>query len=556
MLNRIVRLAALPLVLAACAPSAPPAAAPAPTPVDPPVAVDPTTPLDEAPEGWWLLDDTAAPVLGTGVARAYAEILAGREPRRTVVVAILDSGVEIDHPDLAGSIWTNPGEIPGNGIDDDGNGYVDDVHGWNFIGGPDGRNVDHDTYEMTRLFAEGRVRFAGADPDTMSPVVREEYELYLAASEEFEEMRAERSRMYTQIGAIAQAMERAVSVLSGQLGGREVSVESVQAIDSPRAEVMQARSFYLQLAQQGGTPEVIERDLETLRGMVEYNLNPEFDPRPIVGDDPNDLEERIYGNNDVEGPDAGHGTHVAGIVAATRDNDLGIDGIATGARIMSVRTVPNGDERDKDVANAIRYAADNGAHIINMSFGKGYSPHKHVVDDAVRYADSLGVLLVHAAGNDAEDLTVTPNFPTRVYAQGGSADSWIEVGATSWQAEPDVVAPFSNYGRTAVDVFAPGVDILSTIPDGEYESNSGTSMAAPVVSGIAALIMSHYPDLTAAQVRQIILDSATRRPDLEVTLPGGESGTTRFEELSATGAVVNAYEALRLAESMAGASIN
>src|SRR5690606_33281111 len=157
------------------------------------------------------------------------------------------------------------------------------------------------------------------------------------------------------------------------------------------------------------------------------------------GDDPNDLEERIYGNNDVEGPDAGHGSHVAGIVAATRDNDLGIDGIATGARIMSVRTVPNGDERDKDVANAIRYAADNGAHIINMSFGKGYSPHKHVVDDAVRYADSLGVLLVHAAGNDAEDLTVTPNFPTRVYAQGGSADSWIEVGATSWQAEPDVV---------------------------------------------------------------------------------------------------------------------
>lgn len=553
-LYRIVRFAALPAVLAACAPTAPPASTPAPAPVDRPVAPAASVPLEEAPDGWWLLDDTTIPVLGTGTDRAYAEILAGREPRRTVVVAILDSGVEIDHPDLADHVWTNPGEIAGNGVDDDGNGYVDDVHGWNFLGGPDGRNVDHDTYEMTRLHAEGRERFAGAQPDTMSPVVREEYELYLAASEEFEEMRAERTRMYTQIGAIAQAMDRAVTILSAEIGGSEPTVENVQAIDSPRTEVMQARNFFLQLAQQGGTPEVIERDLETLRGMVEYNLNPDFDPRPIVGDDPNDLNERIYGNNDVEGPDAGHGTHVAGIVAAVRGNDLGIDGIATGARIMSVRTVPNGDERDKDVANAIRYAADNGAHIINMSFGKGYSPHKHVVDEAVRYADSLGVLLVHAAGNDAEDLTVTPNFPTRVYAQGGAADSWIEVGATSWQAAPAIVAPFSNYGRTAVDVFAPGVDILSTIPDGEYESNSGTSMAAPVVSGVAALIMSHYPDLTAAQVRQIILDSATRRPDLEVTVPGGESGTIRFGELSATGAVVNAYEALRMAESMAGAA--
>src|SRR5690606_11874042 len=119
-----------------------------------------------------------------------------------------------------------------------------------------------------------------------------------------------------------------------------------------------------------------------------------------------------------------------------------------------------------------------------------------------------------------------------------------------------VVATFSNYGRSIVDVFAPGVDILSTIPDGEYEANSGTSMAAPVVSGVAALIMSHYPDLTAAEVRQIILDSATRRPDLEVTVPGGESGTIRFEDLSVTGGVVNAYEALRLAESRAGASVN
>ena len=495
-------------------------------------------------------------MFGTGTQRAYDEILAGREPQRTVVVAILDSGVEIDHPDLVGNIWTNPGEIPGNGIDDDGNGYTDDVHGWNFIGGADGRNVDHDTYEMTRLYAAGQVRFAGVDPDTLSAEVREDYELYLAATEEFLEMREERSRLYTQLSSIGEAMDRAVALLQSQLGDEEVTEESVRRISSTRTDVAQARSFFLQLAQQGGTPEVISRDVETLRGMVEYNLNPEFDSRHIVGDDPDDLTERHYGNNDVEGPDAGHGTHVAGIIAAVRGNDIGIDGIASGARIMSVRTVPNGDERDKDVANAIRYAADNGAHIINMSFGKGFSPDKHAVDAAVRHADSLGVLLVHAAGNDAEDLTVTPNFPTRVYGGGGSAGHWLEVGATSWEAPPALVARFSNYGSNAVDVFAPGVDILSTVPDGEYESNSGTSMAAPVVSGVAALIMSHYPDLTAAQVRQIILDSATRRADLEVALPGGDSGSARFDELSATGGIVNAYEALLLAESMSGAAAN
>lgn len=555
MLNRLFQLVAVSLAFAACAPAAPPASGPSPTEprTAPPVAA---VPLDAAPENWWLLDEASAHVFGTATELAYQEILAGRQPVQSVVVAVLDSGIEIDHPDLVGSVWTNEDEIAGNGVDDDGNGYVDDVHGWNFVGGADGRHVEQDTYEMTRLYAEGQVRFAAVQVDTLSPEARADYQLYREAAAEFEAERQDKARLLDQYRNIATALERAVSILEAELGTDSLTEESVRTLNSNRTDVLQAQNIYMQLAQQGATPEVIERDLEVLQEMVEYNLNPEFDPRPIVGDDPDDLTERIYGNNDVEGPTAEHGTHVAGIIAATRNNGFGIDGIASSARIMSVRTVPDGDERDKDVANAIRYAADNGAQIINMSFGKGFSPAKEVVDEAVRYAEERGVLFVHAAGNDAEDLGVEPSFPTRTFIDGDSARAWIEVGAISWKAAPDLVATFSNYGRQTVDVFAPGVDIRSTIPEAKYEENSGTSMAAPVVSGIAALIMSYYPDLTAAQVKQIILESAVLQPDLDVALPGSDRERIPFGELSATGGIVNTYNALRLAEQMSASGAN
>lgn len=556
MLIRQIPFAALALVIGACAPAAAPVASPAPVEPDPTPPVSFTEPLEEAPESWWLLDRSMVPVFGTGTELAYAELLSGTEPRQTVVVAILDSGVEINHPDLADNIWTNPGEIPGNGIDDDGNGYIDDVHGWNFIGGADGQNVQYDTYEMTRLYAAGNARFANVQPDTLTPEVREEYELYLAATEAFHEAREDRTRLLAQIGTIGMALERASDILRRELGTDSLTLDAVRAIQSPRTDVMQARGLYVDLVEQGATPEVIQRDLGVIESMVNYHLNPEFESRHIVGDDPNDPTERYYGNNDVEGPDAEHGTHVAGIVGAVRGNEMGIDGIAPQVQIMSVRTVPDGDERDKDVANAIRYAVDNGAHIINMSFGKGFSPHKEVVDAAVKHADSMGVLLIHAAGNDGEDIDVEANFPTRVYEDGGSAQNWLEVGAISWQAPPDLVATFSNYGRASVDVFAPGVDILSTVPGGGYESNSGTSMAAPVVSGVAALLMAYYPDLTAAQIREIIMESATRDPELIVSRPGDGDLSIPFAELSTTGGVVNAYEAVRMAEEMAGALVN
>ncbi|HRO72206.1 MAG TPA: S8 family serine peptidase, partial [Saprospiraceae bacterium] len=288
--------------------------------------------------------------------------------------------------------------------------------------------------------------------------------------------------------------------------------------------------------------------------------NPDFDPRKtIVMDDYNNPRERNYGNNDVTGPDPLHGTHVAGIVGAVRNNNIGMDGVATNVKLMSVRTVPDGDERDKDVANAIRYAVDNGASVINMSFGKGFGTHKDVVDEAVKYAASKDVLLVHAAGNSAQNNDVVASFPNAPYdkktgflffKKNRMAKNWIEVGALNYKDGEDAAAPFSNYGQTRVDLFAPGMKIYSTMPDNEYAELQGTSMAAPVVAGVAAVIRSVYPKLTAEQVKEAIMKSVTPL-NHNVKVPGTKE-IQPFSKLSVSGGVVNLYNALVYASTMKG----
>jgi subtilisin family serine protease len=556
------------LALAACAPSrTTPAPAPAPAPATPASPADtalakpePATPeiaaLREAPRDWQLLDAATDRVPGTGAERAERELLAGRQPKQTVVVAVIDGGVDTGHVDLKANLWTNPKEVAGNGKDDDGNGYVDDVHGWNFIGGRDGRDVQYDTYELTRLYVGCTKNAKGADgtngkADSLAAPKPDCAKI----SQEFEAKRSEAQQTLQQVRTIGAAYDRALQVLKQAAGTDSLTVERVEALQSPQPDVQQARHIFLQLAANGITPHEMEQAKEEYASRAEYGLNPSFDPRAIVGDDYANVTQRRYGNTDVTGPDAEHGTHVAGIIGAVRGNGQGVDGIAPAVRIMSVRTVPDGDERDKDVANAIRYAVDNGARVINMSFGKAYSPYKGAVDDAVKYADSKGVLMVHAAGNDGENTDEKPSFPTPAYLKGGArAQNWIEVGASSWRTGDSLAAPFSNYGKQQVDIFAPGVDILSTVPGGKYERNSGTSMAAPVVTGVAALLLAYYPDLTAAELKRIILESATRYADTKVLLPGSTSGQkVPFGTLSATGGIVNAYAALKLAEQTHGA---
>ena len=543
---KLLSTVALMAALSACA--APPVTtspAPQPAPTEPSTTA-PATVLKEAPRNWQLLDPSTDGVPGISAERAERELLAGKQPQRTVLVAVIDGGVDTAHVDLAANIWRNPREIPGNGKDDDNNGYVDDVYGWNFIGGADGKDVRWDNLEVTRLYA----RCTGGTGTIIATLPADEKQRCPAIIADYRKAKANAETQSSNVNQIAEIYDQILPVLRAAAGTDSLTTERVSAIHSTRADVNAAQRVYLELASQGINPKLVEEAKEDLDGRMKYGLNPAYDSRQIVGDNYANTGERRYGNRDVMGPDAKHGTHVSGIIGAIRGNNVGIDGVAPAVKIMAVRAVPDGDERDKDIANAIRYAVDNGANVINMSFGKGYSPQKPAVDSAVKYADAHGVLMVHAAGNESEDVSKKPSYPTPMFIGGGRAQNWIEVGASSWHKGDSLVAGFSNYGQNEVDVFAPGDDILSTTPGGNYEREGGTSMASPVVAGLAAMIMAYYPNLNATEVKKIILDSATRYPGLQVLRPGAEPVRVPFATLSTSGGIVNAFAALQLAAKM------
>ncbi|GEO03141.1 peptidase S8 [Adhaeribacter aerolatus] len=515
-----------------------------------------TTPADtlaKAPANWFNLDPQENQVMGVSTEKAY-EYLKNR-PSKTVVVAVIDSGIDIAHEDLKDKIWRNEKEIPGNGQDDDKNGYVDDIHGWNFIGGKDGRNVEHDTQELTRLYVQLRDKFEGPGGAKLQKKRKEKenFALYQKIKADYEKELKETQDQYSQFQQLQGAYENATAILKNQLNKEDFTLEDLQQLKSTNQQVNQAKAIMLFMAENNFTKETFTEGEDYFMNKLKYNLNLNYNPRDIVGDDYSNVKEKHYGNNDVTGAFAEHGTHVAGIIGANRTNNLGIKGIADNVRIMVVRAVPNGDERDKDVANAIYYAVDNGAQVINMSFGKEYSPQKEAVDAAVKYAADKGVVLVHAAGNDGKNIDQEKNYPSKVLANGKAVNNWIEVGASSFSGSGKLVGNFSNYGKKSVDVFAPGVDINSTIPKQGYKENSGTSMAAPVTSGVSALLLSYFPNLKAEQVHDIILQSAYKVQDLKVNKPGAEGGKAEqvtLGELSVTGGVVNAYEAVKLAESL------
>lgn len=515
-------------------------------------------------EDWYLKDPETDSVQGVSAERVYQTLLKDK-PSRPVTVAVIDSGVDIEHEDLRENLWINEDEIVGNGLDDDKNGYVDDVHGWNFIGGKEG-NVDADTYEVTREYARLKPKYENVEEKDVNKKNRDEYAYWQEVKAKYERDSKFNKEQYDQYVQQYQLYTNAFmtihycdSLLQRTLG-QPVTKSSLASVESSNDTIQFAKQTLSRILESVEGDVEVSAFLEELAGYidqlkegvhhyetaVEYGYNTEFDSREIVGDNPEDLEERYYGNNDVEGPDARHGTHVAGIIAADRDNDIGVKGIADNVKIMSVRAVPNGDERDKDVANAIRYAVDNGAHIINMSFGKGFSPHKEVVDKAVKYAESKGVLLIHAAGNDGDDLDQESNFPNKTYGSGGESQTWLEIGASSWGADENFVGSFSNYGKKSVDLFAPGVQIYSTTPNDTYENLQGTSMAAPATTGVAAILMSYFPHLTAEDVKIILRESTRKFDGLKVTKPGSKDAVP-FNQLSSSGGMVNAYEAVKLA---------
>lgn len=519
-----------------------------------------------APHNWHELDRGETGYYGISLDKAY-QFLKNKKSK-TVVVAVIDSGVDTTQEDLRSVLWHNPGEIPGNGIDDDHNGYVDDVYGWNFIGGKDGKNLHQDSYEGARVYWKLHEKFGDSIPDTttMEPAQKQEVEEYLRAKDKV--VGDVDPQELLLMKRLLPALQKGDSVIAKDLGKKEFSGNDLKGYSPANADAKIAANIYLNLCRLNNDYDITNTEiLEELQGDLrkgEAATTPPEDYRhEIVKDNENDINDRYYGNNDVMAGTPSHGTHCSGIIAAARNNGLGMDGIADNVKIMMVRAVPDGDEHDKDIANAIRYAVDNGAQVISMSFGKDFSPEKSWVDDAVKYAQSKDVVLVHAAGNDHKDIDTAANFPNPVFADGsGRAQDFITVGASGDSTNGGFTARFSNYGKKEVDVFAPGVDIYSTLPGGnKYGKFSGTSMACPVVAGVAALIREYFPDLSAEQVKYVIDKSAAPVTE-KVILPGtqkspaSDAGTepemVSLSDISVSGGEVNAYEAVKLASTLRG----
>lgn len=525
----------------------------------------------EVPKGWHLMDLKDSGYYGISMDKAYDFVQSKKLKSTPVIVAVLDSGVDTAHEDLKPILWRNPGEIPGNGIDDDKNGYVDDVYGWNFLGGRDGSNVEKDSYEAARVYHQLKSKWEDKQVDlkTLSAADAKEYEIWSRAKKDVVGASASSADIaqmksgYAQLTFVDSVVHIGDSIIRKDLKKEEYTCKDL-ADYTPTADIAgRVKMLMTSICKDNNKDDItnidILEDLEAEVGQLEseiakneaVNTPPKDFRNSVVKDNYSDINDKFYGNNNVmvSNKSALHGTHVSGIIGAVRDNNIGMKGVADNVRIMTVRVVPDGDEHDKDIALGIRYAVDNGAKVINMSFGKGFSPEKKWIDEAVQYAQNKGVLLVHAAGNSAQNVDTSWNFPSSVTLTGTKAPNWITVGASGDPKAGGLVASFSNYGKKEVDVFAPGVQIYATVPGGNtYQNLQGTSMASPVVAGLAAFIMEYYPKLSAEQVKYVIEKSA-QKPAAKVIEPGtGEE--VKMTDISTSGGVINAYEAIKLASTL------
>lgn len=519
--------------------------------------------VDNNYKGWHLADLGEDSLYGISLDKAY-NLLEGKKAK-PVIVAIIDSGIDTAHEDLKNILWTNTKEIPGNGIDDDRNGYIDDVHGWNFLGNKSGANLKRDIDERSRLYYRYKDMFFGKNinPDSLNETEQWIFSQWQKAAGQMNVSADERMELAL-LDITRKAFKKHEQVIRQEMNRDVFTSEDVEKFQPATPKGKQAKMGYITCLKIFGTDQNDATNTAIISDLNEYidgkkmsidekTSRPQDFRKQVINDNYLDFSDRFYGNNDIMGPSPLHGTHVSGIVAAQRDNNIGVQGVANNVKIMMIRAVPDGDEYDKDIALAIRYAVDNGAKVINMSFGKSFSPEKHWVDEAVEYAANKDVLLVHAAGNESHNVDSVDNFPNYDLKEFHThASNFITVGASG---DPHIdngkmVADFSNYGKSVVDIFAPGVRIYATLPGGnKYGFEQGTSMSAPVVTGVAALIRSYFPQLTATQVKNIIEKSAVHltNPALVVTIPE-TNNRVPLSDLCTSAGVINAYNAVKLAE--------
>lgn len=499
---------------------------------------------------WHYEDYSESGYAGISLQQAYDFVKEKNLSSHEIIVAVIDSGIDTGHVDLADNLWVNPNEIPYNGIDDDHNGYIDDIHGWNFLGNDKGYCVEGETLELTRLYRKLKPKYKDKSSKEIAKVDESEYKEWLEIKKKFESER-NKARMYYKIFKNAtEYYDHCEEMLADYFDNPNFTKLEVESLEPRSESLSKAKDFYLHPFGSDLTRKDLVEAYEQYDSELNKKLNVLNDARKKVGDDPTDINDSLYGNHILYvGKSSNHGTGVSGIIGAVRDNNIGIDGIAPNVKLMVIRVVPGGDEYDKDVALAIRYAVNNGARIINGSFGKDYSPEKSFVDEAVRYAQKHNVLIFHAAGNDAKNIDDGGNFPTKQLNNPDEvAQNWVEIGASNRHPDDSLAAEFSNYGMT-VDLFAPGVDIYSTAIKSKYDSSSGTSDASPVACGVAALVLCYYPELTAIELKNIIIESGIYYGDNKVLMPreSGKRRKKKFKKLSASGRVVNAYSALKMA---------
>ncbi|MEI6865201.1 S8 family peptidase [Flavicella sp.] len=507
--------------------------------------------LTESEKQTWGHADIATDTIpGMSILQAY-DFLKGKKSIE-VIVAVNDSGIDLDHEDLKDVLWTNPKEIAGNGIDNDKNGYIDDIHGWNFLG-----DIYDENLEITRIIKLKSEKFEGKIDSEIDPKHKEEYDEYMKMKEVFDEKLDEASSEKEKYTFYLQMFETSHDAMIANTGKEDYDLADVEAIVTVDAMLLKQKEFTLNILN-GGTSisdeiKQIQRGLDHYTSSVDNHYNLDFNPRKdLLGDDENDMSTKYYGNGDPSNRqiDEIHGTHVAGIILASNGNGKGVDGVAINAKLMSVRCVPNGDEYDKDVALAFRYAVDNGAKVINTSFGKTYSMHADWVHEAIKYAEKHDVLIVNAAGNDAEDIDVVATYPNDAPdLKEEISDNMITIGAIGSSYDKNMLAVFSNFGQINVDIFAPGVKIYAPVPNNEYKYLSGTSMASPSTAGVAAMIRSYYPELSASQVKHILMNSGTII-NFKVIKPGTEDELVSLSELCVSGRIVNAFNAVKMADEM------
>ena len=475
-------------------------------------------------KNWHNLDIEKDSVPGTSVERAYNELLNELKGKK-VIVAVIDTGLDIDHRSLSENIWINKDEKL-NGKDDDNNGYIDDIHGWNYLG-----SSYNETRDMTRILRDNKIN------NRKYNLVEEEIQKEIKNSNE----------QLNILNYYIQILDESKELLSDYLDNDNFSIQDVNNIETVDPKLNRAKNIYKDFDFYGYTKEYLNEGIDQYNDFINYHFNVEFNGR-TTNDDIYDINDRNYGDNNINNTkeSESHSTHVSGIISGNRKIEDGNKGINNLAEIMVLRAVPNGDEYDKDVALAIRYAVDNGAKIINGSFGKYFSSNPEWVIDAIRYASDNDVLFIAGAGNESKDLDSlsNDNYPNDQYFNKAEfSDTFIKVGASSINLDENFTAYFSNYGKINVDIFAPGVDIYSSMPNNKYKFQDGTSMASPVVAGIASLIMSYFPRLSAKKVKEIILESG-----IDIDLEIGNLGDKKnFNEYSKSGKLINAYNALILA---------